>query len=96
MSAFFVATVKMTNPEQFKEYSEKAGLTFAQFGGKLLTRGKAETALAGTCAHHAVGIVSFPDMAALTRWYESPEYQALIPLRDGAAEMDLVAYSVPA
>ncbi len=96
MSAFFVATIKMKNPDQFKEYSEKAGQSFAAFGGKLVTRGKAETALAGTCEHHAVGIVSFPDMAALTKWYQSPEYQALIPLRDEAAEMDLVAYSMPA
>ena len=29
-------------------------------------------------------------------WYSSPAYQALVPLRDEAAEMTLIAYSVPA
>ena len=96
MSAFFIATVTIKDAEKFTEYGGKAGATFAPFGGKLLTKGKAEKTLAGESSHQTAAIVSFPDMAALEGWYQSPEYQALIPLRDSAADMTLVAYAVPA
>jgi uncharacterized protein (DUF1330 family) len=32
-----------------------------------------------------VVIMEFPDMAALIAWYQSPEYQPLIALRQAAA-----------
>jgi len=35
-------------------------------------------------------------MEALKAWYRSPDYQALIPLRDAAADMTLVTYEEPA
>jgi uncharacterized protein (DUF1330 family) len=34
----------------------------------------------------------FPDRAALEAWHASPAYQALIPLRTEAAEVDLLSY----
>ena len=95
MTAFFIATVKIKDAEKFQEYAGKAGPTFAAFGGKLITKGKVEKALAGNSDHQAVGIVGFPDIAALNDWYQSEAYQALIPLRDTAADMTLVTYSVP-
>ncbi len=32
-----------------------------------------------------VVIVEFPDMASIRRWYEAPDYQPLIALRQTAA-----------
>jgi uncharacterized protein (DUF1330 family) len=37
-------------------------------------------------------VVEFPDLAALRRWHESPEYQALVPLREAGARVSLAAY----
>lgn len=96
MSAFFIGTTTIKDAEKFQEYASKTAQTFAAFGGELVTRGKAEITLAGESDHQAVGIVRFPDMESLNNWFQSPEYQALIPLRDNAADMTLVAYSVPA
>lgn len=95
MTAFFVATLDIKDPEKLQEYSAKAGKTFAPYGGALAMRGKTEQALVGNATHQAVGIVRFPDMASLNNWYQSPEYQALIPLRDAAADMILVSYNEP-
>lgn len=96
MAAFFVATSRIKDPQKFADYGAKAGATFAPFGGKLVIRGKAGDTLAGTSDHQAVGVARFPDMEALTAWYRSPDYQALIPLRDDAADMTLVTYEEPA
>ena len=95
MTAFFIATTTVKDAEKFQEYAGKAAQTFAAFRGKLVTRGKVENTLAGDSNHQAVGVVSFPNMEALNGWYQSEEYQALIPLRDAAANMTLVAYSEP-
>jgi len=96
MTAFFIGMTSIKDAEKFQDYAAKAAPTFAPFGGKMVIRGKAEQALAGEANHQAVGIVSFPDMEALNNWYQSDAYQALIPLRNAAADMDLVAYSEPA
>lgn len=96
MTAFFVATVKVNNPEKFQEYAQKAAKTFAAHGGEPVLRGKVNEVLAGQSNHQAVGIVRFPDQDALTAWFHSDAYQAIVPLRDQAADMVIVTYSIPA
>ena len=58
--------------------------------------GRSDRVLAGKADHQAVGIVGFPDAEALSAWFNSPEYQALVPLRDEAADITIITYSVPA
>ena len=38
-------------------------------------------------------VIRFPDADTVDAWYNSPEYQALIPLRQQAADLDLVVFS---
>ncbi len=96
MGAFFIATLRIKDPEKFGEYATKSGATFAPFGGELVMKGKAESALAGELNHENAAIIRFPDMDALNGWYNSPEYQAIIPLRDAGADITLVSYNEPA
>ncbi|NOX81717.1 MAG: DUF1330 domain-containing protein [Alphaproteobacteria bacterium] len=95
MTAFFVATVTIKDPAKFKDYAQKAGATFASYRAEPVLRGKLEKVLAGKADNQAVGIVKFPDYDALTAWYSSDAYQAIIPLRDEAADVTITAYSVP-
>lgn len=95
MPAFFIATVKVKNPEKFQEYAKRAAATFAPYGGEVALRGKAEDALAGALGHDSAGVVKFPDMDMLLRWFKSREYQAIVPLRDEASDMTIIAYSAP-
>lgn len=96
MRAFFVATVTVRHPEKFQEYALRAAATFAPYGAEAVLRGKVDGALVGGVGHQTVGIVRFPDAEALSDWFNSPEYQALVPLRDEAADMTIIAYSIPA
>ncbi len=96
MTAFFIATASIKNQDKFKLYAQKAGATFPPHGGELVLRGKVEGTLSGQSAHQAVGIIKFPNMKALQAWFNSDAYQAIIPLRDEAAEMTIVSYTVPA
>lgn len=90
MAAYLIAHVKVTNPEKMPAYSGAAGATFAPFGGEPVARGKVVEVLAGTHAGNATLIVKFPNAQAAHEWYNSPAYQALIPLRDEALEANFV------
>ncbi|MCR9195574.1 MAG: DUF1330 domain-containing protein [Hyphomonas sp.] len=92
MSAFFIATVTIKDGDKFQDYASKFGATAAAHGGKPLLRGKVGKALAGSASHEIAAVVVFPDMAALESWHASDAYQAIIPLRNQAADMTIIAY----
>ena len=93
MSAFFLATITAVhNPEKFAEYGQKASSTFAPFGGEVVARGKKAASLAGELNVGAVALIKFPDLASINQWYESADYQALVPLREEAVTMAITAF----
>ncbi len=91
MSAFVVVDLTPANEDKFKEYGTAAAATIARHGGEFLVRGPTET-LNGGGHHQLKAIIRFPDRAAALGWYQSDEYQALIPLRDQG--MDAVFHLV--
>lgn len=95
MSAFFVAQVTIKNAELFQQYAEQAGKTFEEFGGEVVSRGKAMAILTDEnqiLDHQALALVRFPDSNKLNAWYQSAAYQKLIPLRNEAAKMVITRY----
>lgn len=96
MSAFFIATVTVKDAEKFQEYAAKSKATFDLFDAEVLARGKHQGVLTGNVNHQTAAIVKFKDMDTLDKWYQSDEYQALISLRDQAADMTISKYAIPA
>jgi uncharacterized protein (DUF1330 family) len=37
-------------------------------------------------------VIRFPNIEALNNWFNSDDYQALIPVREQAANIDLISY----
>ncbi len=95
MNAYFIATAIIKNPEQFQEYAKKSAATFEPYKGNVLAKGKFEETLAGSAKHQISAVVGFPSVKELDEWYQSKEYQALIPLRDEAADITISKYLVP-
>lgn len=95
MTAFFVSSVIVKDPVKFQEYGARAVATMEPFGGAIVKRGLVKSVLAGKADHQAIGIAEFPDLQSLNNWHESDAYQALIPLRDEAADLTIVSYEVP-
>lgn len=85
MSAYMIAQVKVTDPEQFKLYAAAAGKATAQYGGTYLARGGEMSLLEGDLTAERLVIIEFKDRASAETWYNSPEYQAAKKLREGAA-----------
>lgn len=92
MRAFIVGTIRVTEPEAWQRYVERVGATFGPHGGHVLMRGAKAAELAGQAHGERIVIAEFPDLESLQRWHASPEYQALIALREAGAEVVLTAY----
>lgn len=93
MAAYLIAEHTITDPEKFEEYRTKVGPMIAKHGGRYVTKPGSQIILEKGNAvwqPQRVVIVEFPDMAALNAWYQSPEYQPLIKLRQAAAKDMLI------
>ncbi len=90
--AYIVGHITVQDPASWAEYRSKVPGTLTPWGGELVFRGQQRAVLAGDNPHTDIVVIRFPCMTALNNWFASPEYQALIPLRQQAAQVDLLAY----
>ncbi|MBU0620326.1 MAG: DUF1330 domain-containing protein [Gammaproteobacteria bacterium] len=90
--AYVVGHITVKHPEKWAEYRSKVPETLAPWGAELVFRGKQVATLAGENAHSDIVVIRFPSVAAVNGWFSSSAYQALIPLRQQAAEMVLLSY----
>ena len=81
MPAYFVVELEVTNPAGMEPYRAAVPATLAQYGGRYLTRGGATQLIEGGPEPKRIVILEFADAAAVKRWYDSPEYQKILPIR---------------
>jgi uncharacterized protein (DUF1330 family) len=81
MPAFFIAELETTNAAGIEPYRAAVPATITQYGGRFLTRGGATQLVEGGPEPKRVVILEFADTAAVKRWYNSPEYQKILPIR---------------
>lgn len=65
---------------EIAEYLERIDETLAPYGGRFIVHGGELTAAEGEW-DGALVIIEFPSAEAVEEWYESPAYQAILPLR---------------
>jgi uncharacterized protein (DUF1330 family) len=81
MSAYFVIELDITNLAAMGSYRAAVGATIEQYGGRFLARGGATELIEGGPEPKRIVIIEFSDTAAFKRWYNSPEYQKILPGR---------------
>ena len=81
MAAYFIANITVTNPEGYTRYIERAPATIAAHGGRYLVRGGAHETVEGAWTPDRVVVLEFKDRETALAWYNSKEYQAILPDR---------------
>lgn len=78
---FVVVDVEVQDAAAYAAYRAKAPATLQRHGGRYIVRG-------GDLTHREPGwdvsrfvILQFPSVADAKAWYDSPEYQAILPIR---------------
>jgi uncharacterized protein (DUF1330 family) len=85
MAAYAVVNVRVTDPDRYAEYRDKAPDTIAHYGGKYLARGGKVEVLEGDWDPQRLVILEFESLERFNEWYNSPEYAPLKQLRHKAA-----------
>ena len=79
---YIIAELTVTNPGPgFEEYREKVLGTIEPFGGRFLVRGGDPKLLEGDHPSGRVVVIEFDSSEQALAWYNSIEYQKILPLR---------------
>lgn len=92
MAAYLVGQIRVTDAAVWQRYVERVGATFPPHGGEVLFRGVKVAELARSAPGERIVVARFESLAALQAWHDSPDYQALVALREAGAEVVLTAY----
>lgn len=90
--AYLIGHITVKNPEKWAEYRNKVPATIEPWGAELIFRGKLSSVFSGSHVHTDTVVIRFPDIQSLNNWFSSKAYQLLIPLRQEAAEVELLSF----
>jgi uncharacterized protein (DUF1330 family) len=91
MPAYWVARAKITDPVQYKRYTDRIPEIMKHYGGKVLARGGRFQILEGPDTFHRFVVIEFPTLEQGVTCFESPEYQqAAVFRRDGGGVVELI------
>jgi len=68
--------------ETLQQYQQVARTVITKHGGQPIARGSGVASFHGGQPRKVGIVVRFPDLAAAQAWYNDPEYQKVLPLRD--------------
>jgi uncharacterized protein (DUF1330 family) len=98
MAAYVIVEMKLSDPEQYKQYMAAAPATIAAAGGEYLVRGGRCESLEGDWHPTRVAVLKFPSFELARAWYDGEQYRAARAKRVGATDffnMILVEGYVP-
>lgn len=81
MTAYFICTMTVQDPETYRKYTALTPATVARYGGKFLTRGDEVTTVEGPAFGERLVILEFPDRATALAWYHDADYQSAAAFR---------------
>ena len=89
-SAYILANVDVSDPQQYEQYKKLSSHAMQVHGAEVCVRGGAVQVLEGDWSPQRVVLLKFPTAEAARRFYDSPEYAAAKQARQGAAVMRMV------
>jgi len=90
MVAYVIAEVNVHNPERYADYTAVTPGTVEKYGGKFIVRGGNPQALEGAAPPQRVVVIEFATADAAKAWYNSPDYSAVINIRQEASDGKLM------
>jgi uncharacterized protein (DUF1330 family) len=90
MSGYIIATLEVHDPGGIAEYAARVPAIVEQYGGRYLARGGDSERFEGDAPVGRVVLIEFESVEAARRWYHSPEYSAIRPIRERCARGSLL------
>ena len=91
MSAYIIARIKVTDPETYERYKQQTPTVVAEAGGRFLVRGGRCKLLEGDSSElDRTIVIEFDSYEQARQFYESPNYQEILPLRVSASRSEVL------
>ncbi len=81
MPAYIIADVDVKDAKAFEPYKQPTAASVAQYGGRFIVRSSEYEVLEGSWRPTRLVVIEFPSVEAAKRWYDSPEYRKVLPIR---------------
>ena len=92
MAAYLLGHITVKDEKLWQQYVSGVRDSLTGFESKVIFRGELVSVLAGSHEHNRAVVLEFSDHDTLDNWFQSDKYQALIPLRDEAADVVITTY----
>ena len=83
---YWMAHVKVTDPERYKDYFAANAAAFAKYNARFLVRGGENVVKNGNHPYDRHVVIEFDSYELAQACYDSPEYAAARVIRDEASE----------
>ena len=90
MKYYFVANIKINDPDEYQKYLNEADEIFSKYNGKYLALDDSPLVLEGKWDYSRVVIIEFQSKSEFNKWYKSKDYQRILEYRLGAADCDTI------
>ncbi|MEN3385551.1 MAG: hypothetical protein V7608_5595 [Hyphomicrobiales bacterium] len=91
MPAYWVARSRITDPVEYKKYTDLVPGIIAKFGGKVLARGGRFQIMEGPDKFHRFVVIEFPTFEQGVACFTSEEYDSAAAFRrSGAGEVETI------
>ena len=90
MAAYIIADLVVNDAETYSAYAAQTPDIIAKYGGKFIVRGGTAEIIEGDWSFNRVIVVEFPDMASLRKFWDSPDYQNIIAIRQASTDSRLM------
>ncbi len=88
-TAWVFGHITVKDAAKWDQYRASVPATMLPWRGEVLLRGQCIEVLHGSHPHTDSVVLRFPDVETARGWHDSAAYQALLPLRSSAADVDL-------
>ena len=85
-AAYVIVDMKISDPEQYKQYMAAAPAAVKAFGGEYLVRGGRHATLEGGWQPARLAMLRFPSFEQAQAFYDAEQYRAARAQREGATE----------
>lgn len=90
MNYYFVAQIKIHNPDEYDKYLENFDDIFSKYNGEYLAIDESPVKLEGEWDYTKSVIIKFNSRKEFEDWYYSSDYQSILKYRLKAAKCDTI------
>ena len=90
MIHYFVAQIRINNPEEYEKYLDKFDGIFSRYMGEYLAIDESPTLLEGDWNYTKSVLIKFNSKKDFEDWYYSHDYQTILKYRLNASKCDTI------